>query len=94
MGVTYSNSLSPKKIFDPLFFRRGIASLDFDLDGWTDFAVATDNGFELYQNLYGKIFRKVFSDVAELKGKEAINIALVDLNNDGWLDIFMTTFNQ
>mgnify|MGYP003973638805 FL=1 len=94
MGITYSNSMSPKMFFDPLFFGRGIASGDFDLDGWTDFAIATDNGLELYQNLYGKSFRKVFSDVAELKNKQAINIALVDLNNDGWLDIFLTTFND
>jgi uncharacterized membrane protein YraQ (UPF0718 family) len=94
LGITYSNSMSPKMFFDPLFFGRGIASGDFDRDGWTDFAIATDNGFELYQNLYGKSFMKVFSDVAELRRKQAINIALVDLNNDGWLDIFLTTFNE
>ena len=29
-----------------------------------------------------------------LNGKQGINIALVDLNNDGWLDIFLTTFNE
>ena len=44
MGITYSNSMSPKMFFDPLWFGRGIASGDFDLDGWTDFAIATDNG--------------------------------------------------
>jgi hypothetical protein len=45
--------MSPKIFFDPLFFGRGIASVDFNLDGWTEFLVATDKGFELYQNLYG-----------------------------------------
>jgi uncharacterized membrane protein YraQ (UPF0718 family) len=94
MGITYSNSMTPSLFLDPLFFGRGIASGDFNLDGWTDFAIATDNGFELYQNLYGKSFKKVFSDVAQLKGKQGINISLVDLNNDGWLDIFLTTFNE
>jgi len=94
MGITYSNPLTPSLFFDPLFFGRGIASGDFNQDGWTDFAIATNNGFELYQNLYGKSFKKVFSDVSKLENKQAINIALVDLNNDGWLDIFLTTYNE
>tara|TARA_B100000686_G_scaffold250525_1_gene260727 strand:+ start:703 stop:3765 length:3063 start_codon:yes stop_codon:yes gene_type:complete len=94
MGITYSNTLTPSGFIDPLFFGRGIASGDFNQDGWTDFVIATGNGFELYQNLYGKKFKKVFYNIAQLKDKQAINIALVDLNNDGWLDIFLTTFNE
>jgi hypothetical protein len=94
MGITYSNSLTPKIFLDPLFFGRGIASGDFNLDGWADIAVATNNGFELYQNMNGTRFKKVFSVVEMLNGKQGINIALVDLNNDGWLDIFLTTFNE
>ena len=67
IGITYSNALTPKVFLDPLFFGRGIASGDFNQDGWTDFAVATDNGFELYQNLYGKKFKKAFSNITQLK---------------------------
>ncbi len=93
LGITYSNSLTPKIFLDPLFFGRGIASGDFNLDGWPDIAVATDNGFELYQNMNGTRFKKIFSGIETLNGKQAINIALVDLNNDGWLDVFLTTFN-
>ncbi len=93
LGITYSNSLTPKIFLDPLFFGRGIASGDFNLDGWPDIAVATDNGFELYQNINGIRFKKIFSGIETLNGKQAINIALVDLNNDGWLDVFLTTFN-
>ena len=94
MGITYSNSITPSVFLDPLFFGRGIASGDFNNDGWDDFTIATDNGFELYQNLYGKSFKKIFSHVTELKNKQTINIAMVDLNNDGWLDIFLTTLNE
>ena len=94
MGITYSNLMTPSIFLDPLFFGRGIASGDFNNDGWNDFAVATDNGFELYQNLHGRSFKKIFSNVTELKGKQTINIAMVDLDNDGWLDIFLTTLNE
>ena len=94
LGITYSNSLTPKIFLDPLFFGRGIASGDFNLDGWPDIAVATNNGFEIYQNMNGTRFKKIFSGIEALNGKQAINIALVDLNNDGWLDIFLTTFND
>jgi uncharacterized membrane protein YraQ (UPF0718 family) len=94
LGITYSNSLTPKIFLDPLFFGRGIASGDFNLDGWPDIAVATNNGFELFQNMNGTSFKKIFSGIEILNGKQAINIALVDLNNDGWLDIFLTTFNN
>ena len=93
LGITYSNSLTPEIFLDPLFFGRGIASGDFNLDGWTDIVVATNNGFELYQNMNGTRFKKIFGGVETLNGKQGINIALVDLNNDGWLDIFLTTFN-
>ena len=94
LGITYFNSLTPKIFLDPLFFGRGIASGDFNLDGWPDIAVATNNGFEIYQNMNGTRFKKIFSGIEALNGKQAINIALVDLNNDGWLDIFLTTFND
>ena len=94
LGITYSNALTPKTFLDPFFFGRGIASGDFNLDGWPDIAVATDNGFELYQNMNGTRFKKIFSGIETLNGKQAINIALVDLNNDGWLDVFLTTFND
>lgn len=93
LGISYSNSLTPQIFLDPLFFGRGIASGDFNLDGWPDIAVATNNGFELYQNIKGTGFKKVLSGIESLNGKQGINIALVDLNNDGWLDIFLTTFS-
>ena len=41
-----------------------------------------------------KNLKKLLAISLQLKDKQAINIALVDLNNDGWLDIFLTTFNE
>ena len=93
-GISYSNKLTPKIFFDPLFFGRGIASGDLNGDGWTDIAVATDNGFELYQNIDGKKFVKLEGPLAEVAGKQGVSIALVDMNNDGALDVVLTTFND
>ncbi|NIQ00687.1 MAG: hypothetical protein GWM98_10085, partial [Nitrospinaceae bacterium] len=59
-----------------------------------DLAVATDHGFELYRNLKGKKFLRVDLPFRDLRGKQGVTIAMVDLNNDGWLDFFLTTFNQ
>ena len=83
MGITYSNALTPENFFDPFFFGRGITSGDFNNDGWTDVAVATDNGFDLYQNIDGKKFKQIRWPHAETIGKQAINVALIDMNNDG-----------
>lgn len=93
-GITYSNRLTPEIFYDPLFFGRGIASGDFNKDGWVDVAVATDNGFELYQNLNGKKFKRLDGIPKEVSGKQGISVALVDMDNDGWLDIFLTAFDE
>jgi uncharacterized membrane protein YraQ (UPF0718 family) len=93
-GITYSNRLTPEIFYDPLFFGRGIASGDFNQDGWVDVAVATDNGFELYQNVNGKKFNKLGGIPKEFSGKQGISVALVDMDNDGWLDIFLTAFDD
>ena len=93
-GITYSNRLTPEIFFDPIYFGRGIASGDFNQDGWTDVAVATNNGFELYQNLNGIKFKRLGGLPSDLTGMQGLTVALVDMNNDGWLDVFLTTFND
>ncbi len=92
-GITYSNRLTPEIFYDPLFFGRGIASGDFNQDGWVDVVVATENGFELYQNVNGKNFKRLGGIPKEFSGKQGISVAFVDMDNDGWLDIFLTAFD-
>ncbi len=94
LSITYTNTLTPEIFFDPFFFGRGISSGDFNNDGWTDVAVATDNGFRLYQNINGKRFKEIHWPYEEAFGKQTINIALVDMNNDDWLDVVITTFEE
>jgi len=94
MGLDYSNRLTPETFIDPFYFGRGIASGDINHDGWVDVAVATDRGFELYQNLEGERFEKLNVPLGEINGKQAVSVALADMNNDGWLDVFLTTFED
>jgi hypothetical protein len=94
LGIGYSNKLTPNIFFDPLFYGRGIASGDFDKDGWIDLAIATNNGFEFYQNLNGKRFQKIPLSTKNLAGKQSISIAMADFDNDSWLDIFFTTLRD
>lgn len=93
-GITYFNRLTPEIFYDPIFFGRGIASGDFNKDGWVDVAVATDSGFELYQNVNGRKFRKLDGIPMEFTGKQGISVAFVDMDNDGWLDIYLTAFDE
>ncbi len=92
LGIDYWNTLTPENFFDPFYFGRGIASGDVDGDGWTDIAIATDRGFSLYQNIDGAAFKRWRWQLDADIGKEGIHIALVDLDNDGKLDVFLTTF--
>jgi len=92
-GITYSNRLTPEVFFDPFFFGRGIASGDIDGDGWADIAVATGHGIEIYQNISGERFQKL-ALADSLEGRQAISVALVDLDNDGGLDAFVATFGE
>jgi hypothetical protein len=94
LGIGYANKLTPNIFFDPLFYGRGIASGDFDKDGWIDLAIATNNGFEFYQNINGKRFQKIPLPIKKLQGKQSISIAMADFDNDSWLDIFFTTLGD
>ena len=93
LGITYSNKITPRNFHDPLFFGRGIASGDIDRDGWADLAVATNNGFQLYHNINGKRFEVLAGPATLLTGLEGVSVALVDMDNDGWLDVFFTAFD-
>ncbi len=59
-----------------------------------DVAVATDNGLELYQNVNGRKFKRLDGIPKEFIGKQGISVAFVDMDNDGWLDIFLTAFDE
>ncbi|MBC8288501.1 MAG: VCBS repeat-containing protein, partial [Nitrospinae bacterium] len=95
MGIHYLNKLTPLLFFEPIYHGRGITSGDMDGDGWVDLAIATDKGYELYRNQGGKQFQKLpLADPWPEKKMQGIAPALVDMDNDGRLDFFLTTWRN
>ena len=79
------------KFMAPFYRNWPVASADIDADGWVDIVFGTDMGIFLYRNIEGKRFERV---PVESPGdrKDAMNVALVDLNNDTQPDLFVTSY--
>ncbi len=96
LGIEDQSPFSLMRQIPPLYWGRGIATGDVHNDGWPDILVASDpltyRGISLYANRQGDRFVEQRISVPELEGLAVINAALVDINSDGWLDIFVTAY--
>ena len=72
----------------------GIASGDVHQDGWIDIVLPHDTGLGLYANQQGRRFVLQAIDIPQMDSYTIFNTALVDLDNDGWLDIYFSTYRQ
>ena len=76
----------------------GVATLDFDNDGWTDVYVANDsNPSAMYRNNRDGTFTDIGVDAAcaysqDGKPQAGMGIAVGDYDRDGTMDIFKTNF--
>ncbi len=78
-------------------FVRGLASGDVHGDNYPDVLVCGDadvGGLYLYANLGGKRFARQELDLGVFNRKSVLTAALIDFNNDGWLDIVFTTLDE
>ncbi|MEE4217924.1 MAG: FG-GAP-like repeat-containing protein, partial [Xanthomonadales bacterium] len=73
---------------------RGLASGDFDGDGWPDLAVAQNRGITLYRNIQGRTFEDVTPEIPGLENTSVLLVAFVDMDNDGCLDLFAGGFGD
>jgi uncharacterized membrane protein YraQ (UPF0718 family) len=75
-------------------YGRTVTTGDVHNDGWPDILFTSELGLLLYRNNLGKEFTRQRLQLPALDDKITTNAALVDLNNDGWLDIFVSTYRH
>jgi hypothetical protein len=95
-GITFSNRLTESETYNILAFEYiynggGVAVADFNNDGWQDLFFS---GNMVHNRLYLNQGDWSFRDVTETAGVEGADrwcsgVSVVDINNDGWLDIYV-----
>ena len=97
---TFTNVTKAAKIYQPQGKNLAVGAADYDNDGWPDLFVANDglNAY-LYHNEHNGTFEEVGvqSGMAlSLRGSAmaAMCISLGDYDNDGFLDLFISDFQQ
>lgn len=93
IGLSVGNSISVMHFLEPYAQAPGMAAGDVHNDGWPDIAIAHVTGLYLFANQEGQFVRQQVN----LKGIEDLwfsNAVLIDLNNDGWLDLYTSTYRN
>ena len=93
-GLDFTNNFNPRDFYPPFFNGGGIASGDINRDGWPDIVAANGALIVIYMNQKGQRFVAIEVDVTGQDDVSIFNVALVDLDGDGWLDLFGTTYLQ
>jgi len=101
---THDNAMS-KEHFLPEALGPGCAFLDYDNDGWMDIYLVNSGPSDFYKPtkpirnaLYKNNRDGTFTDVTEKAGVPGgtfgMGVAVADYDNDGWPDIFVTSFGN
>jgi uncharacterized membrane protein YraQ (UPF0718 family) len=77
---------------DPFGNQRSVATGDVHQDGYPDVLFASGSDLFLYANMSGSSFRAQNIEVPD--SLNVFSAALIDLDNDGWLDVFFSTYRE
>ncbi len=98
-GLDFSNTIQETKMinsftFDGLLQGSGVAVLDIDNDGFQDVFFASSQGKDqLYRNKGDMTFENVSASAGIQQGDYySTGISIVDINNDGYDDIYVNRF--
>ncbi|NMW32536.1 hypothetical protein HKD42_10730 [Altererythrobacter sp. RZ02] len=94
LGFDDIGTQTPLHEFAPSMMVGGIAAGDIHNDGWTDIVFRRPlgaRGLSLYANIGGKYERQEL-DLGPVGELQIANTAFADLDNDGWLDLIVTSF--
>lgn len=93
IGIDKPLEFSMRDMWPPFWEGRSVASGDIDRDGDLDVVISsTEVGMYLYLNDGTGQFQRAQIDLGALSKAPIFNTVLVDLNNDGWLDLFIATY--
>lgn len=97
---TFTNVTVKAKIYQPEGKNLSVGAADYDNDGWPDLFVANDGlSAYLYRNQHDGTFKEIGLDsgiafTGQGATMAAMCISLGDLDNDGWLDLYISDFQR
>ena len=71
---------------------RPIGAGDVHNDGWDDILLGSADGLYLFANQKGETFLPQKLPTGPFQNRFVSNLAFIDINNDGWLDIFASVY--
>ena len=78
---------------DAISYAKGVVAADYDNDGWPDFYVSNFQGEnKLYHNNHDNTFTEVAHEAGVLGNGRGFAAYFFDYDNDGWPDIFVTSY--
>lgn len=94
-GIDKPLEFSLRDMWPPFWEGRSVSSGDIDRDGDLDIAIAsTEAGIYLFENDGQGRFTRIDTDFGALADLPMFNAVLADIDNDGWPDLFLTSYRQ